>query len=182
MLLTTSVDLGFTDLPLRSGFPALLQRMVRYLAGAQAAPQAPTTRLGRPVAVLVPTGARGLALESPSGERIERLVSASGGRRVVFPELAEIGIYRAYLLGEETRRAARLDVVVNGSLRESDFAPVDVGQVVTALGGGGDEGTVQLSALVHGQTDPFESRGYAPWLLVGLACLFLSECLLASRG
>ena len=62
------------------------------------------------------------------------------------------------------------------------FAPVDVGQVVTALGGGGDEGTVQLSALVHGQTDPFESRGYAPWLLVGLACLFLSECLLASRG
>ena len=182
MLLTTSVDLGLTDLPLRSGFPALVQRMVRYLAGAQAAPQAPMTRLGRPVDVLVPTGARGLVLESPSGERFEKLLGPGSGRRLVFAELSEIGIYRAHSIGEGGGRVASLDVAVNGSLRESDFAPVDVVQVVTALGGGGEDSGIQLSALVHGQTDPFESRGYAPWLLVFLGCLFFSECLLASRG
>lgn len=91
-------------------------------------------------------------------------------------------MYRAYLLGEQPQRVARLDVVIKGSLREFDFRPVDVGQVLTALGGGSGEGAAQLSALVHGQTDPCDARGYAPSFLVALACFFLSECLLALRG
>ena len=182
MLLTTSVDLGLTDLPLRSGFPALVQRTVRYLADAQAAPQAPMTRLGQPVEVVVPTGMDGVVLESPSGERIEKKLTQGGTRRFVFAELPELGVYRASVLGGDGRRVPSLDVVVNASLRESDFGVVQVPEVVMALGGGEQEEAIQLSALGHGEMDPFETRGYAPWLLVGLACLFLSECLLASRG
>ena len=48
MLLTTSEELGMTDLPLRSGFPALIQRVVRYLAGAPSGTADPHYTAGAP--------------------------------------------------------------------------------------------------------------------------------------
>jgi len=76
----------------------------------------------------------------------------------------------------------RLDVAVNPSLEESDFVPVETGQVSEALGGDAEGPGIAVSLGTGSSGDPFETRGAASMLLLALAFFFVSECLLASRG
>ena len=181
MLLTTSLDVDHSDLALRSAFPALLQRSVRYLANAVESVAAGETRAGGSIHLPVPTGARGIALIGPNGRRREMVVGEASQRRVHFAELAEVGVHRAEVMRETWADEPRLDVAVNPSLDESDFMPIRPEQVAEALGGEGEAG-VAVAVGTGRATDPFEHRGAASYLLLALALLFISESLLASRG
>lgn len=183
MLLTTSVDLDWTDLPLRAAFPALMQRTVRYLARAVEGTAAGEIRAGGTAEVAVPTGARGLALIGPSNERTEQMVTSASSGRLHFSGLDESGIYQVEVLRQTWVRDPRLDVAVNPSLDESDFMPVRPERLSDALGAGGRAGRAVSVTIGTGQQgDPFEMRGYAPYLLLGLCLFFIGESLLASRG
>lgn len=181
MLLTASLDVDYSDIALRSAFPALLQRAVRYLANAVESVSAGETRVGGNIELPVPTGARGLALVSPSGRRRELPVAEAGQRRVTFDDLDEVGVHRAQVMREGWVDEPRLDVAVNPSLEESDFIPIRAEQVAEALGGEGEAG-VAVAVGTGRATDPFEQRGAASYLLLALALFFISESLLASRG
>jgi hypothetical protein len=181
MLLTTSLDVDHSDLALRSAFPALLQRAVRYLANAVENVTAGETRVGGSIALPVPTGAKGLALISPSGSRREVEVAEVSQRRVTFADLDEVGVHRAEVMRESWTDEPRLDVAVNPALDESDFMPIRAEQVAEALGGEGEAG-VAVAVGAGQATDPFEQRGAASYLLLALVLLFISESVLASRG
>ncbi len=183
MWLATSVDLDYSDLALRTAFVALLQRTVRYLAKAVEAGAAEGVREGGTVEVNIPTGAGGVALVSPSGER---LLAAQGGAtaRARFANLREIGIYTAEVQHQPLWTAdARLDVAVNPSLDESDYLPVRPDHIAAALGGKNDQGhAVSVTLGDTHRNDPLANRGWAPYLLLGLCLLFVGESLLAARA
>jgi hypothetical protein len=182
MLLTTTLDVDWSDLALRSAFPAILQRAVRYLARAVDTVPDAGTRIGGVVELAVPTGARGVALTSPSGVRHEVTLRDAGQRRTRFTDLEELGVHRAEVLRGEWSAESRLDVAVNPSLAESDFVPVAATDVSDALGGEADGPGIAVSLGAGATGDPFETRGAASLLLLALLFFFVSECLLASRG
>jgi len=182
MLLTTTLDVDWSDLALRSAFPAIIQRAVRYLAQAVDTVPDATTRAGGTVEIPVPTGVRGFALVSPEGVRYEVSLREASQRRARFADLDEVGIHRAEVLRDDWVAEPRLDVAVNPSLEESDFVPVATAQVSEALGGDADGPGIAVSLGTGSSRDPFETRGAASLLLLALAFCFVSECLLASRG
>ena len=182
LLLTTSADVDWSDLALRSVYPALLQRLVRYAGGAADVEVMTETKVGGTVEISLPTGVRALALLSPKGVRREVTVSDASQRRARFADLQEVGLYRAEVLRTEWATDPRLDLVVNPSLSESSFLPVQAAQISEALGGDKSGREVQVLVGTNEKGDPFESRGPVSYLLLGLCLLFISESFLASRG
>jgi hypothetical protein len=182
MVLCTSVDVDWSDLALRSAWPALLQRTMRYLGGALDVAPVPPVRNGGAVDLALPTAARGIALVSPSGVRREELATDGETRRARFADLTEDGIFRAEVLHERWQAEPRLDVPVSPSLEESDFAPVTPREIAAALGGPAEGDAVAVRLGIGSEEDPFAVRGAASFLLLALALFFVSESLLASRG
>ncbi len=181
LLLTTSLDVDLTDLPLRSAYPALLQRTVRYLANAVEGGAHALVREGEPVELPVPTGTDAIALTSPAKAR--RVFELGGVTRARLGALAETGSFRAEVRrGGTWTREPRLDVAVSPTLVESDFAAVSPAQVAAALGGDKAARAVEVALGRHGDTDPFRERGYASLLLLAVCLLFIGESVLAARG
>lgn len=183
LLLTTSVDLDLSDLALRSAFPALLQRSVRYLAGAVDQGSNPILRRGSDAVVAAPTGAEAVALIAPSGKRrVAEVQAGDAEQQARFAKLEETGTYTVEVKRSDWERAPSLDLAVAPDLSESDFQPVPAQDVSQALGG--EQGEEALATWVGARQgrDPFEARGYAPYFLLALGLLFVSESVLAARG
>jgi hypothetical protein len=181
MMLTTSVDRDMTDLVLRSAFPALLQRTVRYLATAEDNGGRLALRQGAKAELPLPTGADAMALVGPRGTR-QQLEQTTAGR-VAVRGLEDVGYYRAEV-GHAGRwaREPRLDVAVSQALDESDFSPVQAPRVAVALGKNPSGRGVEVALGTAGAGDPFDVRGLGSLLLLAACCLFVGESLLASRG
>lgn len=182
MMLTTSLDIDLSDLALRSAFPALMQRCVRYLAKAIGASSIAPVRGGSNVDLPVPTGAEAVALISPLGVRLERSSEEGARRRVELGPLTEPGFYGAQVLGKDWQPAPRLDVAVNATLDESDWKPVQTARIAEALGGGSGERVVSVTMGAGAYDDPFAQRGFASYLLLTLCLVFIGESFFASRG
>ncbi|MEZ4270240.1 MAG: VWA domain-containing protein [Myxococcota bacterium] len=99
MLLTTSIDVDMSDLALRSIFPPLLQRTMRYLANSLADVALPPVHEGTEVKIAPPTQALAVALIDPKNERRE--VAFEGNRPAVVSRIAGVGIHRAEVLRED---------------------------------------------------------------------------------
>ncbi len=183
MLLTTSLDLDMSDLAIRSAYPAILQRTVRYLGRAVDGGGRVQAKTGEYVDLVTPTGAAAVALLGPDGDRLEE--HPAGVSRVHLGPLATAGFWRAEVRVKDSwTRAPRLDVGVSPTLVESSFMPVRPVQVAQALGGAAEEGRGSIAVALGeaGEGDPFLSRGFASYLLLALAFFFVGESLLASRG
>ena len=182
MLLTTSIDLGLTDLALRPSFPAFLQRTIRYLARAVMTGYRRIGRVGESIEVNLPTASKAMEFQVGDSEPLRVPRPADGGSAIRVADLRDTGIYRVRVLEAGWSRQPALDLAMNPSLLESDFTPVEPEQVAKAMGTGTGGHVVSVALSTDGQTDPFESRGYASLALLCLGCFFLSESLLASRG
>jgi hypothetical protein len=182
MLLTTSVDLGLTDLALRPSFPAFLQRTIRYLGRAVMTGYRRIGRVGESIEVNLPTASKAMEFQVEQSDPVRVPRPADGGSAIRVPGLRETGIYRVRVLEAGWSRQPALDLAMNPSLLESDFTPVDPEQVAQAMGAGTGGHVVSVALSTDGQTDPFQARGYASLALLCLGCFFLSESLLASRG
>lgn len=182
LLFTTALDVDMGDLALRTAFPALVQRTMRYAASALDSGGVRPVRQGGVAAVPLPTGAQEIQLVSPSGETIERDPAEPGERAVESGVLSELGFYAVQVRGKEWLPAPTLDIAVNASLEESDFSRTTAERVGEALGGEGGSARVLVSMGTSGDDDPFEQRGPATYLLMTFAVLFIGESLLASRG
>ncbi|OGQ88265.1 MAG: hypothetical protein A2289_22885 [Deltaproteobacteria bacterium RIFOXYA12_FULL_58_15] len=184
MLSATTLDVDWSDLPLRSVFPALLQRAVRYLARANDVLTTGTARVGDVIEKPVPTGARKVAWVGPNGVRRE--VPITQGQHQVRLENLGTGVHRGQIIVEgsdDWKDVLPLDVAVNANLAESDFLPVSTEQIAEAMGGDREGPGIAVSVGdSDGGEDPFEARGAATYLLIALAMFFVAESLLASRG
>ncbi|MEK7704034.1 MAG: BatA and WFA domain-containing protein [Myxococcota bacterium] len=183
LALLTSIDVDMSDLALRSAFPPLLQRAVRYLAGAVEDRPSTDVRVGATLELPLPTGASEVRLVTPTGVAVAPSAMLDGHRRARFDALPTAGFYDVQLLRPKGwQTVPSLTAAIDPSLEESDFAPFPQGELADALGA---ERTAAVAARWFsplGEHDPLATRGWASVLLAVLALLFIGESLLALRG
>ncbi|MEO1170679.1 MAG: hypothetical protein AAFX94_01325, partial [Myxococcota bacterium] len=91
LLFTTALDVDMGDLALRTAFPALVQRTMRYAANALDSGGVRPIRQAGVATVPLPTGSTAVALSSPSGARTEYEAKDAGARSVETGALNEVG-------------------------------------------------------------------------------------------
>jgi hypothetical protein len=110
LLLTTSVDREWTDLPIRPGFLPLIQEAARYLAAAPSGDATATVTVGSKREIALAADDRAIEIVKPNGESRSLSPAAHAGDQrarhmVVFEETDEPGLYRV--------RASRADGTVD---------------------------------------------------------------------
>lgn len=123
MLLTTTVDRDWTDLPIRAGFLPLLRESVRHLVGAVDDDSSATLLVGEPRLLTFTGDAQTLEVTRPDGSVwVARREQAGSSRSVAYDGADQIGLYRVRAAGPEGAFAAQTgqDFAVNLDPRESD--------------------------------------------------------------
>ena len=123
MLLTTTVDRDWTDLPIRAGFLPLVREAARHLVGASDDESAATLLVGEPRMLTFAGDWQTLEVTRPDGSVwVGKREQAGSSRSLVFVGTDQIGIYRVRGAGSDgtfVRQAAQ-DFAVNLDPRESD--------------------------------------------------------------
>ena len=129
LLLTTTVDREWTDLPIRPGFLPLMQEAARYLAGAPSGEAAAAVTVGQRREIALEPDDRRIEVVPPAGE--SRWLTPPRRRRrrrarrvLTFAETDEPGFYRVRAARADGTIGERPDeaFVVNLDPRESDPA------------------------------------------------------------
>ncbi|HVZ86759.1 MAG TPA: BatA and WFA domain-containing protein [Polyangia bacterium] len=126
LLLTTTIDREWTDLPIRPGFLPLVQEAARYLAGAPSGDAAAAILVGQKRELTLEPEDKRLEVVRPAGD--SRWLSPASGadvharRTVTFAETDEPGFYRVRAARADGTVSERPDAafVVNLDARESD--------------------------------------------------------------
>jgi hypothetical protein len=129
LLLTTTVDREWTDLPIRPGFLPLIQEIARYLAGAPSGEAATAIAVGQKREIALEPDDRRVEIVPPTGESRWLTPPARSGdaharRTLTFAETNEPGLYRVRAARGDGTISERPDAafVVNLDARESDPA------------------------------------------------------------
>jgi hypothetical protein len=122
LLLTTTVDREWTDLPIRPGFLPLMQEAARYLAGAPGSDTISALTVGQRREIGVGLEDARVEIVKPGGQSLwlqpeGRAPEAHGRRTVTFTETDEPGLYRV--------RASRTDGTVVERPSESFVVDLD---------------------------------------------------------
>jgi uncharacterized membrane protein len=169
LLVTTTLDTAWNDLPLTPMFLPFVRQMLEYLDGRVTAT---SYTVGQVFAVAPDTDGSLPTIESPAGGRIEDAPKNPSGELAV--NAAEIGFYRL-------RYRDRIEhIAVNLDTKESDFAKLDIDEFkASILPAPGDRaaGADQIKRLTAAEIES-QQRLWLPLLILALA-LFLSEAILA---
>ena len=129
LLLTTTVDREWTDLPIRPGFLPLVQEAARYLAGVPSGEATSAIAVGQKREIGLDADDRRIEVVRPNGESRSLSPASHAGelrarRLVVFTETDEPGFYRVRAARADGTLSERPDAafVVNLDPRESDPA------------------------------------------------------------
>ncbi len=128
LLLTTTVDREWTDLPIRPGFLPLMQEAARYLAGAPSGESSAAVTVGANGEIALEPDDRRIEIVKPAGESRWLTPTRAHGdarrasARVTFAETDEPGLYRVRASRADGTIVERPDAgfVVNLDTRESD--------------------------------------------------------------
>jgi len=145
MLLTTTLDRDWTDLPIRPGYLPVVQRSARYLAGRLGEREPRRVRVGEPVELEVSRGMQRLAVIGPGGEKRSYSVKELAGRtKIAFQHTDRPGSYRVWaevpdlgglieLFGSEF--VVETDPVESDLARRVEVTAEKEGEVLTAVEG-----------------------------------------------
>ncbi len=125
MVLTTTVDRDWNDLPIRTGFLPLVRESVRHLVGAGDDDSPATLLVGEPRLLSFTGDAQTLEVTRPDGSVwIGKREQAKGPRTLAYDGTDQIGLYRVRAAGPDGAFAAHTaqDFAVNLDPRESDTA------------------------------------------------------------
>ncbi len=170
---TSTLDLDWSDLPLKPVFLPFVHQVVRHVAAYREQPTSLTV-------------GQVMDLSGRAADR-ERVALAPGGRRVPIPsgqagllELTEQGFYEIRDRDAKTVQNAQV-IASNVELAESDLTPVDPQDIVASVGGAGPGGSGRTTAEVP----PAEAQEQAQriwWYLLFAGILLLTaETWLAHR-
>ena len=188
MLLTTTLDMDWSDLAIRSSFLPLVQRVCQYLGRALDRPGGPGHLVGEGLHVPLPEGVGPLMLVQPDGTEVPREETpddaAAGTLYVEAPD--QVG---QYLLMRAGDRRHGVHFAVNADRAESDLTPVTAETERAAIAEltrdngvlpdvGVDEPTL-TAAAAGGDT---RSTILWPYILAGLFLLFGAEAWLVVRS
>ena len=172
----TSLDLALSDVPVASAFPALVQRLVRYLAGQESDGRMGVMRQGARMSLSLPPQSDAVAWVMPSGERREWLLELGQSEHAVVVDTSELGVYRVEVqrFGEWVPRPD-LAFAVAGHLMESDFIPVPRSLLETKI-----SDSISVASATQGEGG--EENQWASIFLLSLSFIFVTEAMLAARG
>jgi hypothetical protein len=123
LLLTTTVDREWTDLPIRPGFVPLLREIARYLVGATDDQAVAASLAGEPRLLSFAAGLQTLEVQRPDGSVwVAKREPGSSPQSVGFPGTEQLGLYRVRGAGADGVLVAQpaQDFAVNLDPRESD--------------------------------------------------------------
>jgi hypothetical protein len=171
LLLTTTLDTAWNDLPLTPMFLPLLRQMLEYLGGRESAAsytigQAFTTPADRDGSLP--------AIDSPSAKRIDDARKNSSGEQSL--DAGEIGFYRLRYRDRDEFAAVNLDT------KESDLAKLNVDELIASVSPSADDVAARSaqSPVLTAEEREAKQRLWLPLLLTALL-LFVSEAIIARR-
>ncbi len=174
VLLATSIDREWTDLPIRPGFLPLVEQITLYLGRALDDARPRTVRVGEPRVLQVPPRTRGVVVVPPGGreQRVEVDGDATTAR---FLDTATPGLHRVFAVDEAGARtplvAERFTALLDP--RESDPTRLDDERASDVLPRG---------ATVRRGGDDTPGTPLWPGLLVAATILLLLEGLVLRRS
>jgi hypothetical protein len=169
LLITTTFDTAWNDLPITPMFLPLVRQMLEYMGGRA---NAPVYTVGQ--ALIIPPDRDGSlpAIDSPAGGRLETRASSTGEVAI---QANEIGFYRLRYRDRDEY------VAVNVDAKESDLTKLDIDEFRANIL---PEGSEQSSSPFTPGLTPEEIEGrqrlWLPLLIAALA-LFIGEALIARR-
>ena len=173
MLLTSTIDRAWNDLPIHPGYLPMMQEMVRYLARKQSQQGRHSVLVGRGALIMVGSDDSRLEIHAPDGARtvIEAEVFADK-KFTRFAATDQPGFYRVQATDQvgKTRPREEATFAVNLDPRGSDMRPV-APELLPASGT-----TATISGATH-------KRRVELWhaIAIGLLLLLVLESLLVLR-
>jgi hypothetical protein len=169
LLYTSTLGMGWSDLPLAPAYLPLVQQMVRYLGEREASAW---HRLGQAFAVSVGAEGSPPAIDTPSGARLKTGGLTPDGEMLLAGR--EPGFYRLrYAAGHEF-------AAVNVDGREGDFARLNTEEFLAAFTGGGPAAPVGADERASAEETEARQRVWWPLLLAAIL-LLIAESLLSRR-
>jgi hypothetical protein len=171
LLVATSLDTAWNDLPLTPMFLPLVRQMLEYLGGRQ-----PGSYYTIGQAFTAPADRDGSlpAVDTPGGKRIDEVrTNATGGHSV---DASEIGFYRLRYRDRDEFVAVDLDT------RESDLTKLNIDDLIASITPSAEERAAQAAQSPGLTADEKEARQRL-WLplLIGALVLFVIEAVMARR-
>jgi len=174
LLLATSVDREWTDLPIRPGFLPLMEQVVLYLGRGLDDGRPRTLRVGEPRALRLPAGADAAVVTRPDGQQITVELGDGDREQLLFTGTTQPGLHgvSARVAGERVPLPAeRFTVTLDP--REMDLRRIDDDALREALPGG---------AVVRRDRADRPGEPLWPWLLLAAVAFLLVESALTRRG
>jgi hypothetical protein len=174
LLLATSIDREWTDLPIRPGFLPLVEQVALYLGRALDDTRPRTVHIGEARTIRVPPRTRAVVVVPPTG-REERIDVEGDAREVRFVDVARPGLHRVFAVDEAGARTALADERFTALIdaRESD---------PTRLSAERTDDVLPRGAVVRRGGDDTPGTPVWPWLFVSAALFLVVEGLLLRRS
>jgi hypothetical protein len=171
LLVTTTLDTAWNDLPLTPMFLPLVRQMLEYLGGREAGSD---YTVGQAFTAAPDRDGSIPAIDTPGGKRIVDIRKSSAGDLSVYT--AEVGFYRLRYRDRDEFLAADLDT------KESDLAKLNVDDLIASITPSAEERAAQAAQSPGLTADEKEARQrlWLPLLIAALA-LFVVEAVIARR-
>jgi von Willebrand factor type A domain/Aerotolerance regulator N-terminal len=171
LLLNTSLDTAWNDLPLTPMFLPLVRQMLEYLGGRE---ETSAYTIGQVFAATPDAGGALPSIESPSGRRLDDARRTSVGELSI--DASEQGFYKLRYRDHVDQRAVNVD------RKESDFARLNLDEFIASISPGPADKSAPPLAPPNLSAEEIEAkqRLWLPLLILSLA-LFVVEALLARR-
>jgi hypothetical protein len=182
LLLTTSVDREWTDLPIRPGFLPLMEQVVLYLGRALDDGRPRTARVGQIRTIHLPPDADAAVVTLPDGRQVtvergtepDPAGSAHNDHDVTFTDTTQVGLYGVAARSKDVRTplpGERFTVLMDP--REMDLRHIDDGDLKDVLPTG---------ATIRRDRSDRPGEPLWPWLLLAAVAFLLVEATLVRRG
>ena len=170
LLITTTLDTAWNDLPLTPMFLPLVRQMLDYLSGRE---RASSYAIGQAFVAAADKDGSLPAVDSPAGKRIDEIRKNQSGERSL--DASEIGFYRLRYRDRDEFVAVNLDT------KESDLTKLNVDELVASISPGpGDNSAAVQPGILTAEEKESRQRLWLP-LLIAALLLFVGEALIARR-
>lgn len=171
LLVTTTLDTAWNDLPLTPMFLPLMRQMLEYLDGHEKASGCVVGQVFN--APADPDGSMP-AVDAPSGNRVETARANQSGEQMV--DAAEVGFYKLRYRERNEFAAVNLDT------KESDLAKLNLDELIASISRGEADRSVQplQSPRLTAEETEAKQRLWLPLLIAALV-LFVGEAVIARR-
>ena len=171
LLITTTLDTAWNDLPLTPMFLPLVRQMLEYLGEREAAS---SYTIGQAFSAPADKDGSLPAIDSPSGKRIDEVRKNQSGEQSL--DASEIGFYRLRYRDRDEFAAVNLDT------KEADLARLSVDEFVASITPAPGSGSAQPSPsnVLTAEEKEAKQRLWLP-LLIAALLLFVAEAVIARR-